>query len=252
MDSDFVFNVDDNKGDDFLDKKNPIPQKNEESDTGTSSDTGSYVYTDKPIYKSTDAGEILGISYNMVRYWARMYKEFMPDAINVEKGSGNLLLSSRDIEVIRKINNYIKDGLTKERISTILADESNKILDKPPIMTNDHFMELFRTDGFQEFMKYYTANLLEQYQATQNAKIDSLIEKINNLIEIKQPDPSLPPNNEHENKLAEIYKQLEEKELAIKRMEECQKEAAESIKELNTKLEEERNKSFFAKLFHRD
>lgn len=253
MDSDFVSDVVDNKGDDSLNKKDQEPQLNTESNTNASSDTEhAYVYTDKPIYKTTDAGEMLGMSYNMVRYWARTYKEFLPDAINVEKGTGNLLLSSRDIEVIRQINIYIQDGLSKERISTILSDKSNKILDKPPIMTNDHFMELFRTEGFQDFMKYYTANLLEQYQATQNVKIDGLIDKINHYIEISQSDTSLPPTDDHENELKEIYRQLEEKDLAIKSMEESQRQAAESIKELNAKLEEERNKSLFAKLFRKN
>lgn len=253
MDSDFVSDDVDIKADDSIDRKNQDSQLNKESNTSASSDTGhTYVYSDKPIYKTTDAGEILGINYNMVRYWARTYKDFLPDAINVDKGTGTLLLSSRDIEVIRQINAYIQDGLSKERISIILADKSNKILDKPPIMSNDHFMELFRTNGFQEFMKYYSATLLDQYQAAQDVKIDGLIDKINHYIEISQPDTSLPPTDDHEDELKEIYKQLEEKDLAIKSMEEAQLQAAESIKELKAKLEEERNKSLFAKLFRRN
>lgn len=255
MSSDFSADIsqDDSEINDSFTTDNQVNPQNAETDSATSSDTDSaYVYTDKPIYKTTDAAEMLGINYNMVRYWARTYKEFLPDAVNVEKGTGNLLLSSRDIDVIRQINNCVRDGLAKERIMAVLADKSTKILDKPPIMTNEHFLELFRTEGFQDFMKYYSASLIEQYQAAENKKIDHLIEKIDHLIDISQPAPSLPQDDEHEKELQDIYKQLEEKEQAIKNMEKSQLEAAESIKELSAKLEEERNKSFFAKLFRRD
>ena len=209
-----------------------------------------------PIYSSLEAARILvknygidKIDYNMVRYWARKFPEFLRDAINVE--SGDLKLSIRDIEVIKQIldlrTNY---KYTVDRIRRELASMHNAGLEKPSIMTSEMFANLLKSEGFQEFMKYYTSEVLKNMVSTQNEKYEALTRKVDLILEALPSPTAVTAQEEHEAQLEELHAELEEKDLSISKLENAKRESDDEIEKLKAELEKEKSKSFWDKLFH--
>lgn len=208
-----------------------------------------------PVYSSHEASRLLThnygidkIDYNMVRYWARKFPEFLPDATNVE--SGNLKLSVRDIEVIKQIldmkTNY---KYSVDRIRRELSSMSNAGLEKPSIMTNEMFANLLKSEGFQDFMHYYTREVLKNMVSTQNEKYESLTQKVDLILQALPSPAEVAEQAEKTAQLEDLQSELEEKQLSITKLEESKKEFEEEIQRLKDELEHEKSKSLWEKLF---
>lgn len=224
--------------------------------TGDNSDTRvqNEIYTDGPIFSTQDVAKMLDVSdYNLVRYHARKFKEFLPDAINIEKGRSRF--SSRDVDILRRIFSLKNEGFSTDRIAKALSDESNAILSTPMILTHENFLHLLNTDGFKDFMLYYSDSIYKRVKQEQQDSMDELKNILKQFLsEVPVPSPTAVAHLEEQAKLIEdVQSELIDKSKQVETLEkqlEANKEIySEKIKELEHQLETEKNKSFFAKLF---
>lgn len=252
--------VDNGKMDDNLVDTSSNSESN--NTAGSQQSAGSaqpYIVTETPIYSSSDAAKELGINYNMVRHWARLYAEFLPDAQNVAKGV--LRLSSRDIDVIRQVLNYKETyNWSSDRIKQELRSLENSGLDQPTIFSNENFVKLMKTEGFQEFMKFYTNEMVkgvisrhsEQYEqlieisSQQNEKYTHLLETMESLVEDFHSSPLLEADHDAVKKLEDANN---EKEEIIKNLQEQLASKSKENEDLQEELYHEQHKSFFGRLF---
>lgn len=215
------------------------------------------VYSENPIFKTTDVARLVDddISADMIRYYARMFKDFLPDAIHVTSGSPRF--SQRDIDVLKRVLQLKKgSGYSKEKIMKILSDKSNELLTTPSIMTHENFMQLFTSEGFTDFMDYYTANVIKKVAQEDNKKLDVFLERVNLLL--SEVDRAPLPSHQEDNNKALIAAQNEitmrDQEIAKlkEQLQSGQEGLEKKIEELQEQLDDVRqnkSKGFLAKLF---
>lgn len=221
---------------------------NDEPEDDNQSGEDYTVYSHDTIYTSGDASKKLGITYAMVRYWAKQFQVLLPDAKNVEQGT--LKLSSYDIDILQQALALKKDFSysTNQIIAELSASDANPV-DRPTILTSENFMKLTQTPGFNEYMKYYTNMMMQtaierQGDAFQelSAKLDEVLKVVNSSSTLEEgPETNVSSvNDQHDQEF-----RLED--LEAKLLEEKEKNDL-----LSQELEKERQKPIWKKLFRID
>lgn len=240
--------------DDYDAETNPSENSDGSYDSKQDTDTISGdVYSNKTIYKTTDVSRKLdNTSADMVRYYARQYKDFLPDAICVESGSPRF--SQRDIDILERILLLKKEyGYSKEQIMAALSDSSNRVLTSPSILTHENFMNLLHTDGFTDFMDYYTDSMIKKLKLQDDKKLDAFLERITLLLN-DVSHPSISSEKESEAALLEAQNEIEMKEEEIKKLQESQETLEKKLEEFQQQLDEVKQnkpKGLFSRLFNK-
>lgn len=246
------------EADDIEDDCDAETNSAEESDGSSDSeqDTDTYsgeVYTSQTIYKTTDVSRKLNnISADMVRYYARQYKDFLPDAICVEFGSPRF--SQRDIDILERILLLKREyGYSKEQIMAALSDSSNSVLTSPFILTHENFMNLLRTDGFTDFMDYYTDSMIKKLKLQDDKKLDAFLERVTLLLN-DVSRPSISSEKDSEAALVEAQNEILMKENEIKKLQDSQETLEKKLEEFQQQLDEVKQnkpKGLFSRLFNK-
>lgn len=215
---------------------------NGSSNDGNKADE-SEIYTHDTIYSSIKAAEKLGMSYAMVRYYAKKFKAILPDAINVDQGT--LKLSSYDIDVLKHaIALKRQHSYSNSQVIAELNDEEANPLDRPTILTSEEFIKLTQTQGFNDYMKYYTNHMVQAALEQQGEVFEEMTAKLDEIFRIVSSSPTIDVGNTQP-KVAEP-----EQPAALEDLEQKLSEERERNAMLEQELEKEKQKPIWKKLFH--
>ncbi|XBX10691.1 MerR family transcriptional regulator (plasmid) [Enterocloster clostridioformis] len=204
------------------------------------------IYTHDTIYSSIKAAEKLGMTYAMVRYYAKRFKTLLPDAINVDQGT--LKLSSYDIDVLKHaIELKRQHNYSNSQVIAELSDEEANPLDRPTILTSEEFIKLTQTKGFNDYMKYYTNHMVQAALEQQSELFEEYSAKLDEILRIVSSSSTLEVGDT-QTKDEDVHEQHS----ALEELENRLSEEREKNVILSQELEKERQKPLWKKLFHID